>query len=87
MFKTLVALPLIFISANAFACTSSRARATVENFFHKGSYRCQTTSVSEKKNGIFSDDYYAVYYACEGSVFRSQTMYVYVNEANQCYLK
>lgn len=87
MLKILGALPLLFISANAFACSASKARAIVENFLHKGNYACQTNSVSDRKNGIFSDDYYAVYYACEGSIFRNQTMYVYINEENQCYLK
>lgn len=87
MFRQLTALPLILISANSFACTASKARATVENFFHKGDYVCQTTSVSDRKNGIFSDDYFAVYYACEGSIWRSQTMYVYIDKNNQCYLK
>lgn len=87
MFRSLLALPIIFISASSAACTASKARAIVENFFHKGDYACQTTSVSDRKNGIFSDDYYAVYYACEGSIRRSQTMYVYIDKNNQCYLK
>lgn len=79
-------LGLILIGPMALACTAGQARGLVEKFFSENNYECQTSGVSERTNGIFSDDYYSVKFFCEGSPMRSQTMYVYIG-TNQCYMK
>lgn len=86
-FSIILGLSLILGSPGAWACAAGQARELVENFFADYDYACETSEVSERTNGIFSDDYYSVKFFCEGSPLRSQTMYVYIGDNNRCYLK